>query len=66
MLDNRPRVYALASYTVKKRPGGWYYRKTDSDAEWRGPYSSKVSVSLMISRQLTREIIRRDRPMEVA
>lgn len=33
MLDNRPRVYALTSYTVKKRLSGWFFRKTDSDNE---------------------------------
>lgn len=33
MLNNRSRVYALASYTVKKRPSGWFFRKTDSDNE---------------------------------
>ncbi|WP_292534034.1 hypothetical protein [Methylocystis sp.] len=61
MLDNRPRVYALASYTVKKRPSGWFFRKTDSDDEWRGPYSSEISVCLMLARQLKREVIKRGR-----
>ena len=64
MLDNRPRVYALASYTVKKRPSGWFFRKTDSDDEWRGPYTSETSVCLMLARQLKREAIKRDRPFE--
>lgn len=64
MLDNRPRVYALASYTVKKRPSGWFFKKTDSEAEWKGPYSSEASVCLMLARQLKREVIKRDRPFE--
>ncbi len=60
MLTNRRRVYALASWTVEWRPRGWFFRKTDSDMDWKGPYSSETSVTLMIARQLKREVVKRD------
>jgi hypothetical protein len=42
MLDNRKRIYALASWTVECRARGWYMRRTDHEEVWRGPYSSEV------------------------
>lgn len=62
MLQNAKRTYALAGYTVEKRLKGWFYRKTYTDDDWHGPYSSAVSVSLMIARQLGKEIKKRDAP----
>ena len=62
MLDNRKRTYALGAYTVEKRTRGWYFRKTDSDHQWRGAYSSEMSVCLMLARQLKRELVKRDGP----
>jgi len=54
--------FALADYTVELRERGWYFgRQYDSAAEYRGPYASVTSVTLMIARQLKREIERRHR-----
>ena len=63
MLANTKRTYRLADFTVEHRRDGWYFTKTthfDDKEEWRGPYTSEASVSLMIARQLKREIIKRD------
>lgn len=60
MLTNRKRTYALASWTVECRPRGWFFRKTDSDMDWRGPYSSETSVCLMVARSLQKELSKRD------
>ena len=60
MLDNRNRIYALASWTVKSNGKGWFVRKTDSAEEWRGPYRNETSVCLIIARQLKKELIKRD------
>jgi hypothetical protein len=68
MLTNANRVYTLAEFTVEHRPKGWYFTKTarfDDKEEWRGPYSSMASVSLMIARQLKKEIEKRDAPYRV-
>lgn len=58
--DNRKRVYALRSFTVRCRNGKWFYRKTDSDDPFKGPYSSEMSVCLMIARHLRKELLKRD------
>jgi hypothetical protein len=55
MLANTKRVYALANFTVELRPKGWYFWR-----DTKGPYSSEASVTLMIARQLRREIVKRD------
>lgn len=62
MHENARRKYALADYTVEYRVGrGWFYgRQYDKSAEFKGPYSSLASVTLMIARQLRREVQRRD------
>ena len=65
MLSNAKRTYALAGFTVEKRPKGWFYKNTYSDDDWHGPYGSETSVSLMIARQLKREITKRDAPYNV-
>ena len=64
MFSNRRRIYALHSWTVEKKTGGWYFRLTGSDDKWAGPYSSETSVCLMLARQLKREVVKRDKPME--
>lgn len=54
--------YALQGYTVEKRRRGWYFTRTFVKAEqpeWRGPYRSLASVTLMIARQLKKELKRR-------
>jgi len=60
----RPRyrrtAFALASWTAERRVKGWYIRKTDHHDGWRGPYGTIASVSLMIARELAKELSRRD------
>ena len=66
MLANTKRVYALAEFTVELRPRGWYFWRTYGDkTDVRGPYSSVASVTLMIARQLSREIAKRDAPYQL-
>jgi hypothetical protein len=63
MLANGKRVYALAEYTVELRADGWYFSRTAryGDKEDRkGPYASIASVTLVIARELKREIAKRD------
>ena len=61
MLSNVKRIYALAEFTVELRPRGWFFWRTYGDkADAKGPYSSMGSVTLMIARQLKRDITKRD------
>ncbi len=57
---NRRTTIALASWTAERRANGWYIRKTDHGGDWRGPYSTVASVSLMIARELAKELAKRD------
>jgi hypothetical protein len=59
-VSNRKRVYALAGFTVQCRVGGWYFRRTDHDEPYKGPYSTETSVTLMIARSLAKELKKRD------
>ena len=59
MLANAKYIYALDMWTVEN---GWYFSKSayhGDKHEWRGPYSSEFSVTLMIARELRREIFKR-------
>lgn len=63
MLSNARRRYALADYTVEGRADNWFFWKTaryGDEEERRGPYSSIASVTLMIARELKREVKKRD------
>jgi hypothetical protein len=61
MLQNTKRTYALKGFTVELRPKGWYFWPTYGEKhDAKGPYSSMASVTLMIARQLKREITKRD------
>jgi hypothetical protein len=63
MLDNVKRTYALADFTVEGRGTQWFYWRTaryGDKEERRGPYGSIASVTLMIARQLRRDITKRD------
>jgi hypothetical protein len=63
MPHDRPRRYALADYTVEHRPKGWYFgRQFRPPRSYAGPYASLTSVTLMIARQLRKEVERRDAP----
>ena len=61
MAETSRRKYALADFSVELRPRGWYFgRQYDPPVKYRGPYNSVASVTLMIARQLRREVERRD------
>lgn len=61
MLTNAKRTYALKTFTVERRPKGWYFWRTYGDrSDVKGPYSSINSVTLMVARELLREIAKRD------
>lgn len=63
MLANVKRVYALANFTVELRQRGWFFWPTYGEkSEAKGPYGSMASVTLMIARELKREITKRDGP----
>ena len=63
MPANGKRVYMLAEYTVEHKQDGWYFGRTaryEDKQERRGPYKSIASVTLVIAREMRREITRRD------
>jgi len=63
------RIYALADWSVEKRASGWFFarsRNRHSRTDWKGPYRSEFSVTLMIARQLRREILERGPAAEEA
>lgn len=64
-IPNVKRVYALKEFTVEVRPRGYFYKMTYADDDWHGPYSSVASATLMIARQLLKEITRRDAPHQL-
>src|SRR4051812_4530885 len=67
-LQNMRRVYMLDNFTVERRAKGWFFCRTSNDREksaWRGPYASNASVTLMIARQLRKEVERRDKPYNI-
>ena len=62
MLANTKYIYALDMWTVEKRANGWYFSKSayhGDKHESRGPYSRELSVTLMIARELRKEIRKR-------
>lgn len=61
-LSNSRHVYALSDWTVEKRDNGWYFTRTANRHkrdDWKGPYRSEASVTLMVARELRKEIARR-------
>jgi hypothetical protein len=58
-------TFALNSWTAELRRDGWYYGDTyrDEKHQFRGPYRSMASVSLMIAREIVKEIARRQQRM---
>jgi hypothetical protein len=49
-------------WTVEKRPNGWHFSKSayrGDKPERRGPYADEASVTLMIARDLLKEIKKR-------
>ena len=68
MLQNFKRRYALAGFTVERGPKGWQYCRSGREREkgaWSRPYSSIASVTLMVARQLRKEVERRDAPYNI-
>jgi hypothetical protein len=59
-------TFALNSWSAELRSNGWYYGDTyrEEKSQFRGPYSSVASVTLMIAREMTKEIFRRQQHME--
>jgi len=51
----------LNHWTAERRGQYWYYGDTyrDRPDQYRGPYSSLTSVTLMIARGMTKEVVRR-------
>jgi hypothetical protein len=61
---NGRHVYALRGFSVERRGKGWFFAPTVLRQEkplWRGPYRSEASVTLVIARELKRELLRRHR-----
>jgi hypothetical protein len=55
-------TFALNHWTAEQRGNGyWYYGDTyrDRPDQFRGPYSSMASVTLMLAREMMKEIVRR-------
>ena len=68
MLTNFKRRYALAGFTVERGAKGWQYCRSGREREkgaWSCPYSSIASVTLMVARELRREVERRDAPYNI-
>ena len=68
MLTNAQRIYSLADYTVERKRNGWHFSRTSrfgDKHESKGPYGSLASVTLMIARELKREIAKRDAPYSI-
>jgi hypothetical protein len=64
MLDNLKRTYACADYTIEGRGTKWFFWRTaryGDKEEKRGPYSSLTSATLVIARQLRREVEKREK-----
>ena len=68
MLSNVKRRYALADYSVENNGGKWFFWRTarfGDKEERKGPYGSMASVTLMIARELKRELVRREKAHEL-
>ncbi len=60
-LKERDR-YILANWTAEKRPSGWFIARSaygGASHDWKGPYTSIASASLMVARELGKELKRR-------
>jgi hypothetical protein len=56
------QTFALNHWTAEQRSNGyWYYGDTyrEEPNQFRGPYSSMTSVTLMIAREMMKEIVKR-------
>jgi hypothetical protein len=63
-----PRTtFALNAWSAELRSNGWFYGDAyrEDKNQFRGPYSSIASVTLMIAREMTKEILRRQQRAQV-
>lgn len=68
MLANVKRRYLIGQYSVERTPKGWQFCPAGREKEkgaWSRPYSSIASVTLMVARQLRKEVERRDAPYNI-
>ena len=68
MLQNFRRRYLLGVYTVERTAKGWQFCQSGREKEkgaWSPHYSSITSVTLMIARNLRKEVERRDAPFNL-
>ena len=68
MLANAKRRYMLGVFTVERTAKGWQFCRSGHEKErdaWSRPYSSISSVTLMVARQLKKEVERRDAPFNI-
>jgi hypothetical protein len=58
-------AFMLSQWTVEQRGSYWYYGDPyrDEKAKFKGPYSSLASVTLMLGRELLKEVQRRQKRM---
>ena len=68
MLSNFRRRFALAGFTVERTAKGWQFCRSGHEREKAAgsrAYSSIASVTLMVARQLHKEVERRDAPHDL-
>ena len=66
MPQNFRRIYMLGNFTVERRAKGWFFCRTGHEKDkWRGPNGSVASVTLMVARELRRDVERRDAPYNI-
>lgn len=59
------QVFMLAQWSVEQRGSRWFYGNPyrDEKEDFKGPYCSLVSVTLALSRELMKEVLRRQQRM---
>lgn len=59
------QVFMLSQWTVEQRGSNWFYGDPyrDEKNQFKGPYTSLASVTLMLARELMREVLRRQARM---
>ena len=64
MRNHDRHIFALQNWSVEKREKGWFIARTvvtryRERHRWKGPYRSIASATLMIARELAKELDRR-------
>jgi hypothetical protein len=57
-------TFALHEFAVQRRHDGWHYWPYGHKDRVKGPYSSEFSVCLMIARELRKELLKRNVPLQ--